>query len=227
MNIGEYIKFYRNKKGLTQQQLADKINSDFYELDKKVSRESIAKYELGYANPNIEIISALACELDMSYEHILISKKSYNSMSDEIIGAKIKELRKMNNMTQKQLAECLSKSERMIQKYESGDVQPSIKVLKEISDKFQTDLEYMFHSSNEETVKKEKKTNLAFNLDKIMKHNKISAKKLGEMIGIQEREIMYYTQGRIEPGVEIIVSIAQALNISLEELILNDYNNKN
>ena len=63
------------------------------------------------------------------------------------IGTKIKELRKTNNMTQKQLAECLSKSERMIQKYESGDVQPSIKVLKEISDKFQTDIKYFFQDS--------------------------------------------------------------------------------
>lgn len=68
------------------------------------------------------------------------------------IGTKIKELRKTNNMTQKQLAECLSKSERMIQKYESGDVQPSIKVLKEISDKFQTDIKY-FLTIEEDEVK--------------------------------------------------------------------------
>ena len=68
------------------------------------------------------------------------------------IGTKIKELRKTNNMTQKQLAECLSKSERMIQKYESGDVQPSIKILKEISNKFKTDIKYFLIIEEDEVT---------------------------------------------------------------------------
>ena len=76
-------------------------------------------------------------------------------MSDNI-GVKIKELRKRNDMTQKQLAECLSKSERMIQKYESGEVQPSIKILKEISDKFGVDIKYFLTAEKNEITEIEK-----------------------------------------------------------------------
>ncbi|MBE6089819.1 MAG: helix-turn-helix transcriptional regulator [Clostridium beijerinckii] len=49
------------------------------------------------------------------------------------IGENIKKFRKNKGMTQKQLAFELNKSERMIQKYESGEVEPSIDILNQIS----------------------------------------------------------------------------------------------
>lgn len=49
------------------------------------------------------------------------------------IGSKIKEYRKKMNLTQKEFAKKINKSERMIQKYESNDVIPSIEVLNEIA----------------------------------------------------------------------------------------------
>lgn len=48
------------------------------------------------------------------------------------LGEKIKKLRKERKITQKQIANLLGKSERMVQKYESGEVTPSIEVLLEI-----------------------------------------------------------------------------------------------
>lgn len=48
------------------------------------------------------------------------------------IGDTIKSERKKKNLTQKQLAEKINKSERMIQKYENGEVIPSIEVLNKI-----------------------------------------------------------------------------------------------
>lgn len=50
------------------------------------------------------------------------------------IAETIKKERKKKNLTQKQLAEKMGKSERMIQKYESGDVTPSIDILKQIAE---------------------------------------------------------------------------------------------
>jgi transcriptional regulator with XRE-family HTH domain len=45
------------------------------------------------------------------------------------IGNKIKEYRKKANLTQKELAKKIDKSERMVQKYESNDVIPSIDMI--------------------------------------------------------------------------------------------------
>ena len=49
------------------------------------------------------------------------------------LGFKIKELRKSKKITQKQLAAMVDKSERMIQKYESGEVAPTISTFSQIS----------------------------------------------------------------------------------------------
>jgi len=51
-----------------------------------------------------------------------------------IIGDIIKIERKKKKITQKHLAEKIGKSERMIQKYESGEVIPSIDILSKIGE---------------------------------------------------------------------------------------------
>lgn len=48
------------------------------------------------------------------------------------IGEIIKNERKKKKLTQKELAEKINKSERMVQKYENGEVTPSIEVLNKI-----------------------------------------------------------------------------------------------
>ncbi|AGK99643.1 helix-turn-helix domain-containing protein [Desulfoscipio gibsoniae] len=49
------------------------------------------------------------------------------------IGTKIRELRKSKKLTQKELAKKINKSERVIQKYESGEIVPPISVIEEIA----------------------------------------------------------------------------------------------
>ena len=56
------------------------------------------------------------------------------------IGTTIKEARKKRKMTQKQLAEELKKSERMIQKYENNEVTPSFDIMKQISEILNTNI---------------------------------------------------------------------------------------
>lgn len=49
------------------------------------------------------------------------------------LGPRIKENRKRLKITQKEFAKLLGKSERMVQKYESNEVVPSIEVIKQIA----------------------------------------------------------------------------------------------
>lgn len=56
MNIGESIKYWRNKKGLTQKQLAESSN---------ISEISIRKYEAGDRIPKIETIDKISSALDL------------------------------------------------------------------------------------------------------------------------------------------------------------------
>lgn len=51
-----------------------------------------------------------------------------------IIGENIKKARLDKKITQKDLAKIINKSERMVQKYEKGEVEPSFEILKLIAD---------------------------------------------------------------------------------------------
>lgn len=58
-------------------------------------------------------------------------------------------LRKINNITQKQLAENLSLSEVGIQNYESGRRKPAYEVLISLADYFDVSLDYLVGRSDE------------------------------------------------------------------------------
>lgn len=49
------------------------------------------------------------------------------------LGKNIKKYRKIKGLTQSELAKCINKTIRMVQKYESGEVTPSIKIIEDIS----------------------------------------------------------------------------------------------
>ncbi|MBE6542749.1 MAG: helix-turn-helix transcriptional regulator, partial [Ruminococcaceae bacterium] len=63
-NIGEIIKEYRTKKGITQEELGNKLF---------VTKQTISKWECGKTDPDIEMLRRIAVFLDIP--------------SDEIIGA--------------------------------------------------------------------------------------------------------------------------------------------
>lgn len=72
----------------------------------------------------------------------------------KIIGNNISELRKINKLTQSELAEKLNYSDKAISRWERGDTMPSIEVLCQICDLFNVDLRYLV--SKEDIKEKQK-----------------------------------------------------------------------
>lgn len=64
-NIGKFILQQRKRAGMTQHQLAEKLN---------VSFQAVSKWEKGIAYPNIEILYNLACVLGVSVDEILTGR---------------------------------------------------------------------------------------------------------------------------------------------------------
>ena len=65
-----------------------------------------------------------------------------------IFHSKIKEFRKSINLTQKQMAERLNISERAYQYYESGQREPNLDTLFDISNIFDISTEYLLGKTN-------------------------------------------------------------------------------
>ena len=69
-SIGETIAYLRKEKGMTQNELAEKMN---------VTDKAVSKWERDLSCPDINTISKLADILDVSVEELLKAKKKEDS----------------------------------------------------------------------------------------------------------------------------------------------------
>lgn len=73
MTLGERIRELRKKHGLSQEQLADKLN---------VSRQAVQKWESGVNEPNIETIKCIASYFQVDYGYLLNGKTPDSPLKD-------------------------------------------------------------------------------------------------------------------------------------------------
>ncbi|TCL59709.1 DNA-binding XRE family transcriptional regulator [Hydrogenispora ethanolica] len=72
-------------------------------------------------------------------------------MPQNVLGAKLKKLRKEQNLTQSELSRLLGLSENYIAKVESG-VRPSMETFRKLADFFQVPIEYLVSEREEQTA---------------------------------------------------------------------------
>lgn len=78
MNIGTNIKKYRKEKGLTQRELADKLN---------IATNSLSRYEIGERRPPIDMIEKIAEILNVTPIQLMYDEEVENTLnqSSEIL----------------------------------------------------------------------------------------------------------------------------------------------
>lgn len=110
------------------------------------------------------------------------------------MGQKIKKIRTKKKITQKELASLIGKSERMIQKYESGNVVPSIDIINNIAKVLEVSEKELFLSIDEvETFANKllieelqnKYNTLQDDFDKLIEENKM----LKDLVKFQSEKI--------------------------------------
>lgn len=77
-------------------------------------------------------------------------------MNQEKVGKFIKEIRKKNNLTQKELADKLGVTFQAVSKWENGKNIPDISLLKEISKLFDVDIEEILEGKSKDKIDKKK-----------------------------------------------------------------------
>ena len=114
MPIGENIKKYRKRKGLTQKELGAALG---------LAEITIRQYENNMRKPKYEILFSIADVLNVSIADL---------MSIDT-GKQIKEARVKAKLTQEKLAQKAGISVFTLQKYESGDRNTKIESLQKIA----------------------------------------------------------------------------------------------
>ena len=72
MNIGTNIKKYRKEKGLTQRELADKLN---------IATNSLSRYEIGERRPPIDMIEKIAEILNVTPIQLMYDEEVENALN--------------------------------------------------------------------------------------------------------------------------------------------------
>lgn len=69
--VGRNIKKFREKKGMTQEEMAEQLN---------VTRQTVSSWETGRTEPDIETLESIAATLDVTVEELIYSKRLGNTV---------------------------------------------------------------------------------------------------------------------------------------------------
>ena len=136
------------------------------------------------------------------------------------IGAKIKELRKRDNITQERLAEVLGVTNQAISKWESGNGYPDIEYITAIADFFNVPIDFLFDHDTEENVRK---TDEYWEIVKRIQNNYFTeieeARKRAEQVSRSRKNILLNMSHEIKTPLNAIIGMAQiaAGNPDIEE----------
>ncbi len=76
MDFGEQFRKIRKDKGLTQEQVASKLN---------VSRQAISNWENNKNLPDLEMVVELSVAFDLSLDQLILGGKDMNNMTEKLI----------------------------------------------------------------------------------------------------------------------------------------------
>lgn len=134
MSVGENIRFYRKKAGLTQKQLADICN---------ISVNCIKQYETNKRHPKIEYLRNISKALNVTEQDLCTELP-------KTIGQLIKEARKEKGLTQDELAEISNVNRNTIHKYEQGQRMPRINFIKSLASALDKPISYFYSGYDEQ-----------------------------------------------------------------------------
>lgn len=201
---GENIKKIRESKGMSRKQLADKVG---------ITESAIFRYETNQREPRLSIL----CKISEALE-VPINKLIYED--DEIIemptGKKIKSIRNKSNLTQQELADLAGISLRALSNYEGGTRVPPLEIMIRLAKALNVDIKDL-----------DAKSPLVDYYDDILgkkiklyrKYKSLTQKQLADKIGVSEITIRRYESNQKEPKHNTLIKIAEALDISIKELI--------
>ena len=146
-HIGEKITNLRKEKNMTQEELSNLLY---------VSRQTVSKWESEKIYPDVNNLILISNLFSCSIDYLIIENKNekcINELDEEHLtfGERIIKLRKINHITQEQLADHLGVSRQALFKWESNKSYPEIDKLIGLSKVFDCSVDYLLR--NKEVVK--------------------------------------------------------------------------
>ncbi|KUK10668.1 MAG: Transcriptional regulator, XRE family [Clostridia bacterium 41_269] len=193
---GAKIRKLREERGYTLSQFAKKAD---------ISVSYMSEIEQGLTNPSLKTIQKIA-------EALNIDKSQLLEAQDINLGTKLRLIRNKKGLTLTELAQKLEISSSYLSEIERGNVKPSIKTLKKISEVLDIPLGKILNEP----------TGLGKKLKKLREEQGITQAELAKGAGVSAGLIGQIEQGRVQPSLQTIEKIAKELGVSPCYFIIND-----
>lgn len=196
MNIGELIKLYRKKAGLTQKDLSNKLNYK--------DNHIISLYETGKKSPQIKVLVDIANVLNIDLSYLKLDNLS--------LGEKVRYLREYNGYTQLAFSKKVRISNAELSKIEKNILIPTNDMINKISQGLEMSRDELINFSL--NAKNNQKVDV-YTGEKIRYYRikaNLTQKELAEKVGISESYISLFEVNKRYPKNNILLKIAKALN---------------
>lgn len=196
MNIGELIKLYRRKAGLTQKDLSNKLNYK--------DNHIISLYETGKKSPQIKALVDIANVLNIDLSYLKLDNLS--------LGEKVRYLREYNGYTQLAFSKKVRISNAELSKIEKNILIPTNDMINKISQGLEMSRDELINFSL--NAKNNQKVDV-YTGEKLRYYRikaNLTQKELGGKVGISESYISLFEVNKRYPKNNILLKIAKALN---------------
>lgn len=205
--LGERIAEQRKKLGLSQEELAEKLN---------ISQKSISKYELGDRKPQYKVLVRMAEYFGVTVDYLL----ELDGGGNTVLGERIAELRKVCDMSQKELGEKLGVSASAIGMYEQGRREPNNAMMIAMEKLFGVTVDYLLGVTDSTENEPESSVTRKFGnrLRDLRVSEGITQLQMAVILDTSKSNISKYEAGTVEPGMEKINEIARFFKVTTDYL---------
>lgn len=209
--FGERIAEQRKKLGLSQEELAEKLN---------ISQKSISKYERGSRRPSYEVLVSMAALFGVTTDYLLGVDGGEKDMKN-----RVKELREENGMKQSELGKLLNVQDAAISKYESGDIPLTGEKIIQLAEYFGVSTDYLL--GLEDIMETNEKSNeivhrTGQNIKNLRERKGLTQQELAVRVDVAQSTVANWESGRREPDINILIRIAKLFNVTLDELVMKE-----
>lgn len=211
--LGEKIAEQRKKLGLSQEELAEKLN---------ISQKSISKYEMGNRKPQYKVLVRMAEYFGVTTDYLLGLAKGGNTM----LGKRINELRKSSGMTQEEFGKKLGVIKQTVSSWENDLSEPNHAATIAIAKLFGVTTDYLLGAEGDAMGTEEKINEIAQrvgrNIRSIREQAGLSQDEFAEGFSVKQPTVANWETGKRQPDLNMLIQIAQFGGTSLDDLVTKD-----
>ena len=131
-----------------------------------------------------------------------------------LFNEQLKTLRKINGLTQKELAEKLKIKQNSYSDWENGKSEPNIEMLVRIAGYFDVSLDYLMGGKMKNITEE-----FSLCLKKLRMKRKLYQKQIAEELKISQQQYSKWEGGIITPNAETLVRLADYFDVSVDYLL--------